>query len=338
MTGFTPSADARMLYESLLKRLANGSPEDLDIEHLFFTLGNMIRSYEDLSATAKSFVESWGVASQATSDQTSKSTLNSKASLANQARIFLTELNGVAVGLDKELKRYLWKSLKHDHEKAFDLFTAFFSDVIRKQGRLAVFTTNYDLVLEGVFEDVRQDSGLHEYWEDLGIKKIFNGFEPRGSSLVFAHNLETGRPNEHEIVYFKLHGSLTWDFYKGVCVTGAPRLPEDMDGPALIYPGYKGIPVQHPFTELHRHFFNQLAHHKRLISVGFAYRDEYINSLIETSMNLHPELEIHAVCPDFPKDSHFTNLNNLFPKRVFHYPEKFGEKDLWALIPSPPQE
>ncbi|MBF0602139.1 MAG: SIR2 family protein [Nitrospirae bacterium] len=338
MTSFNPSPDTRLLFDVLLAQLADNDKSRLDIERIFFVLENLIKNHKTYINTATLFEETYRKKMGDSTSPEMKSGFDSKRNYSASAKYFLGDLYSMAIVLDRELKRFLWDSLKHDRQKAFELFSGLFSPLLQRQDSLTIFTTNYDLVLESVFEDVNRESGLKKHWEDLGIHEIYNGFECRGSSLVHTRNLDANRPAAHEVGYFKLHGSLTWDFHDGVCITGAPRMPEDLNGPALIYPGYKGIPVDHPFSDLHRHFFNRLAVHKRLISIGFAYRDELINSLIATSLTLRPKLQVHAICPEFPEDSNFPMLARQFPEQVFHHREKFGEKDLLALIPPPPAE
>ncbi len=317
---FNPADEQKKLFNALVKHLAEGKKGDLDLEEAIYLLENFVEMNKE-RREFKLIEKLVGEYDQKSSDAASHRTTNH----------IIRQTAQHAEGLLYSIKSYLWGLLRADQEKSFQQYHAIFSQaLLNKNGSLCIFTTNYDLVLEDAFTD-KSIAGIREHWRSLKIDDIYLGFIPKGGRFVF--ELDYDKPEESEIGIFKLHGSLDWDPEgESLVRCGAVRKPADLDAPALIYPGYKGTPDKTPFVELHNRFLNELLKAKRLIVIGFAFRDQHINSLINFALLQNMSLQVVAICPDLPADSGFLNLQRHFPKRLLHGQGRIGEIDLWDFL------
>ena len=131
---------------------------------------------------------------------------------------------------------------------------------------LEIFTTNYDLVLEDAIEEAKV--------------KVECGLDRRQRRT----RLDLAAWNSHIGLLTKLHGSVDWQYDNGNIAISTPRFTEDHDNHCILYPGYKGAPTQGPFNVFHQHLrkvvreeYEPLA---AAIFIGFAFRDDYINSIL----------------------------------------------------------
>ncbi len=140
---------------------------------------------------------------------------------------------------------------------------------------LEIFTTNYDLVLEDVIEEakVKVDCGLDRSQRSTRLDPtVWNSssrplFNPDGGLLT------------------KLHGSVDWQRLNGDIIVGGPFYTGDHQNHCLLYPGYKGVPTEEPFRAFHNHLRSVVREEygalTAAIFIGFAFRDDYINSILE---------------------------------------------------------
>ncbi|HET7174991.1 MAG TPA: SIR2 family protein [Gammaproteobacteria bacterium] len=185
---------------------------------------------------------------------------------------------------------------------------------------LSIFTTNYDLTFETAYEMGESD------WNELGIKEIDYGFPiKRGRPIydparVFEWDMDT-------IEYLKLHGSLDWhlDFNKNCSKAGAAVTPNDPSQIPILYPGFKSIPENEPFSSLHSNLFSRLTSADLILVAGFAFRDSYINNIFENVMRAKPGVPIYCFNPmkteDAPQDSRLISFASKYSS--FHH-EKIG--------------
>ncbi len=133
---------------------------------------------------------------------------------------------------------------------------------------LEIFTTNYDAAIETAL-DIK-----------LGNEKAK---ECRGVSGRVRQKLDLRRWVElggRDITLTKLHGSVDWKRAGNEIHVGDSNFTGDHSKHAIIYPGFKGKSEAQFFSLFHSHFAKAVAQSSLIIAVGFAFRDEHINSII----------------------------------------------------------
>ena len=135
--------------------------------------------------------------------------------------------------------------------------------------RIEIFTTNYDAVIEEALEgsSVKMNMGIARRgtYAQLGLENWEK------------NSLDEASPG----LLTKLHGSLNWTLGKGSKIyVGGPDVVEQARQVA-IYPGYKGKPSSQPFAAFHEHLRRCLSKADNIIFIGFAFRDQYINELVD---------------------------------------------------------
>ena len=138
---------------------------------------------------------------------------------------------------------------------------------------IEIFTTNYDLVLEDVIEEakVKVDCGRDRSPRRTRLDPAF--WNP--SSPLFGTNRG---------LLTKLHGSVDWQHLNGDIIVGPSRFSGDHQNHCILYPGYKGVPTEEPFNAFHEHLRSVVQEEYGALTgailIGFAFRDEYINSIL----------------------------------------------------------
>ena len=137
---------------------------------------------------------------------------------------------------------------------------------------LEVFTTNYDRVLENVIKraEVKIETG-----------RRFDEIQTRLDDSFWAAFMPAvaGRNG----LLTKLHGSVDWQrSNEGINIS--ETFTGNHDNHCILYPGYKGEPTEDPFRMFHNHL-REVVGAKRgkltaAIFIGYAFRDEYINSIL----------------------------------------------------------
>ena len=83
----------------------------------------------------------------------------------------------------------------------------------------------------------------------------------------------------------KLHGSIDWQYDSEDITKSGPHYTREEQNHCILYPGYKGVPSEEPFSVFHDHLRNVArgGHDvlKAAIFIGFAFRDNYINSILK---------------------------------------------------------
>ena len=151
-----------------------------------------------------------------------------------------------------------------------------------------VFTTNYDLVLENVI--------------DVGSlsKTIITGRVANEINTV-VDPMRWHPPSEKRARFFgpglltKLHGSVDWQQgIDGRIIAGASRFTGQHQNHILIYPGFKGEPQEEPFVTFHTRLRLVAERAEAAVFIGYAFRDEYINSLLSSMPPGIPKLVINT--------------------------------------------
>jgi hypothetical protein len=178
--------------------------------------------------------------------------------------------------------------------------------------QVEVATTNYDVVIEEAIQ-------LSEIavWDGRrgGIRPTLD---------LAAWDLKDIDAPDRKGRLTKLHGSIDWIRGGGRIHVGFPVFQGKHDKHAIIYPGFKGVPTDPFFQQLHEYFHITLAKADLLIFIGYAFRDQYINEILQR--NLGSAANVVVINP--------VGLTNLpFPKdRLKYIKEFFDEKSVRTLL------
>lgn len=187
-------------------------------------------------------------------------------------------------------------------------------ELVRGGWWVDLITTNYDLVIE-------ESVDLHGL--DIGYGRG-RGAIAKLDTNKWLYELNDGdRPYAQGLIT-KLHGSLNWERDKrnGV-VFGGPQFKTDHKHHVAIYPGFKGVPKDEPFSLFHDYFERALQKAECVIFIGFAFRDEYINTLLMRA----PHRKYFVIDP-----SELSELPNSMGERIFHIKEGFGRSSVQKLL------
>lgn len=222
-----------------------------------------------------------------------------------QTRSFLDDARDTCHHVLTGLKDSIYDILnKFEEEKAAKLYTSLIKQIKDRSSEktaISFFTTNYDLSFEKTLY-----LSLKKY-TDLNIKSVDFGFVDNMISQNYTSNQDfIWDPNTIE--YIKLHGSLDWqeDELMGCVRTGTCIKPIDPNETPLLYPGFKGVPQKEPFISFHKRFENRIDNCDAIVVIGFAFRDEYLNSIFEFFLKTTGK-KIYCFNPcnleDFPEES-----------------------------------
>src|SRR6266566_3227017 len=154
---------------------------------------------------------------------------------------------------------------------------------------LHVFTTNYDSLLEKLFD--RWRSGSSAIARPFRLCTGFTLSRPgQWQPELFE---EKPTPGVRLIKLVKLHGSITWKKdAAGRPVETGYAMPTEHD--SLLYFGYKSIPEEEPFLTLHNLLKSSLLQYDVFIVIGFRLADPYIRELFDIA--LHANENLRVIC------------------------------------------
>ena len=175
---------------------------------------------------------------------------------------------------------------------------------------IEIFTTNYDLVLENTIRVAKID---------VETGRSSDGIQMRLDTTCWDHP-ET--PTDTHGRLTKLHGSVDWQLSNGEIIM-SPVFTGDHRNHLILYPGYKGAPDQEPFKKFHEHLQAVVQKADAAIFIGFAFRDEYINSILS---DLRPEI------PKFVINKGATLPDLTFLKECTHHKEGITKESVEACI------
>ena len=72
---------------------------------------------------------------------------------------------------------------------------------------------------------------------------------------------------------------------------------EDPKKHSILYPGFKGEPDEEPFIKFHEHLRAVVSNAAAAIFIGFAFRDEYINTILS---GLRSDIPRYVINKDAP--------------------------------------
>ncbi|MBI5409877.1 MAG: SIR2 family protein [Nitrospirae bacterium] len=140
-------------------------------------------------------------------------------------------------------------------------YLSYLQDFLPENGRLKVFTLNYDLCVETACKNkgVLVTTGFNHEWNPL----LFYG-------------------NEKGINLYKLHGSLLWFYDDNWTIQELSELPENKNPEIVLGPGSK-MQADDPFLTLFYEFSRAVQEAKICIVVGYGYQDAHVNTVLERS-------------------------------------------------------
>ena len=149
-----------------------------------------------------------------------------------------------------------------------------------------IVTTNYDLIIEEAAEHAGQPI---EYGRGRGVVSALNldVWKRQLSEPEFLPTSGTG-------LLTKLHGSVNWLREHGKIVFGGTEFKGDHSHHGVIYPGFKGVPKDEPFSLLHSYLEAAIQRADLIVFIGFAFRDEYITACLERNLG---SKVIHLIDP-----------------------------------------
>ncbi len=132
---------------------------------------------------------------------------------------------------------------------------------------IEIFTTNYDLVLETAVNraKIRTTTG-----------REFDGLHTFLNTALWDE--PSGPPKYHGRLT-KLHGSMDWQ-RRGNTILCSDLYTGNPQQHSILYPGFKGEPNEEPFIKFHEHLRAVVREAGAAFFIGFAFRDDYINTIL----------------------------------------------------------
>lgn len=148
--------------------------------------------------------------------------------------------------------------------------------LLKASERLDIFTTNYDTTLEVALDILQQETQLPQI--DTGHRGSVRRYL---DSSVWSAPPTTLGVRRTAGLLTKLHGSIDWSRGGDQIYISDPLFKGTHERHVIVYPGFKGVPTTEPFVSFHAHFAKAVAAATELIFIGFAFRDQYINDLLQ---------------------------------------------------------
>ena len=240
--------------------------------------------------------------------------------------------------IKKEAIKALYTQYQFDEgkvSKIVSLYGRLFEDLVgfNRNGRLDIFTTNYDSVVE-------------EFCENAEIDVNFiDGFipSPRSKRLFWrpkkAFEMDFSKDAVLKLRLFKLHGSLNWgERNKGniekvieTQVEDFPRYRRNV----LIYPAQKTYEEEEPFSVLYKYFRDASKTSRVFIVIGFSFRDDLINGIFVDHLRAHPRHRLIVVSPNATKNVEENLLQGKkrrLAKKIAIIDQEFGKDETFELL------
>ena len=164
--------------------------------------------------------------------------------------------------------------------KRLGMWVRFLTGLKAIEPDLEVVTTNYDCVLESAFREAHINIGMGRRSDNIRTWMD-------SSPWAYVDGYDRSKKNGACGLLTKLHGSIDWQYKKNggsQSIKVSDVFAGDHGKHCILYPGYKGVPINEPFRMFHNHFRKvvQGAHGPltAAIFVGFAFRDEAINDVL----------------------------------------------------------
>jgi hypothetical protein len=154
-----------------------------------------------------------------------------------------------------------------------------------------IFTTNYDPAVE-------------KFCQLSMAYECIDGFANNSAARSYEWHLENyenpSMDRERAIYLFKLHGSADWIKDFGRIVKGSTIYVEgDKDHTnMMIYPATRKIAYEEPYFSCYNYLEECLARAKRLLVIGYSFRDYDAVTRMRSALRRNPDLKIEVVSPD----------------------------------------
>lgn len=188
------------------------------------------------------------------------------------------------------------------------------------ESKYEIVTTNYDTNIETSVAYLKNNN------IDISVNDGFENTLGQGESLNAQLWSKYDKDSKRGLIT-KLHGSVNWYGDKHHIHRSKPRYQGEDKHP-IIYPGFKGNPNNNKNlnANLHTYFERLLPHVKHVLFIGFAFRDDYINNLLN---NLNPIAKITNIGYGAEPTKIPERLtNNLRTKNYIYLDKGFGKETL----------
>ena len=183
--------------------------------------------------------------------------------------------------------------------KKLDLWIYLLKEIEEIDPIVEVFTTNYDMVLERVIEEGKLN---------IGTGRVFDGLHTSLNTLLWGGpdpDLRRGRLT-------KLHGSVDWqsDFGTGPKpIYTSPIFTGDLQRQLILYPGTTKEKPEWPYNIFYKDFEKSVTEASALVFIGYSFRDEHINSILEENI---PNVKKYIITKssEYPIPDFMTSGNN----------------------------
>jgi hypothetical protein len=252
----------------------------IDVEHTLWEIGNLITTLEQATNTTNFLSEAL---------QTNQ--INNAINISTQGNNILNSLNQIkyeAIQLRDKINSEVYKYYSKDasQQSLEKTWIPLIKKFAARAKRFDIITTNYDQVIEQALQAV-QPTSTHAG---------FTGGHKSTIDLAYWKNI-----NPEIGLLTKLHGSVDWIIGNGgsqdepVIRHGHPEFHGNHKTRLIIYPGFKGKPKDQPYKLFHDYFATRIAEATHILTIGFAFRDEYINEIFESK--IRPETKIAVIDP-----------------------------------------
>lgn len=154
---------------------------------------------------------------------------------------------------------------------------------------IEIFTTNYDRVLESAINAAKINLTTGRNSDGIQTRLDTTFWDTPGKSIDNNCGLLT-----------KLHGSVDWQL-SNEGINMSEIFTGNHQQHLILYPGYKGDPVEEPFVQFHEHLRAVVQQASAAIFIGYAFRDAYINTILSQLPSEIPKFVINKddALPDF---------------------------------------
>jgi hypothetical protein len=215
---------------------------------------------------------------------------------------------------------YCHYSRKREKELAVagDEVRSLYEDLAARNNRtkpiLPVFTTNYDLLMEDLFNATRNSPEQVQFSNGIpGITRKGGRWSPKFYE-------------DNGIHLYRLHGCVGW-FNESDDLSSTPVVfnrPERLDGDALnklcvMFPGRELQIGKDPHGYGFRLLYSHLLHCRRILFIGFSFRDDDVMQiLLAANAARQKPLEIFAVDPSADSQEMLKSLGGASLRSPFH--------------------
>jgi len=152
---------------------------------------------------------------------------------------------------------------------------------------LELFTTNYDLVIEAALTELEARHKIPVNAIRTGRR---SGLYRTLDELLWARGPSDAVPKPVGLLT-KLHGSVDWSRSPSGIYVGEPNF-KGHEKQVILYPGFKGLPAAEPFASFHNYLAGAVANADYVVFIGFAFRDKYINDILDRFTASHAKILI----------------------------------------------